>query len=205
MMQMRSRFFTGIKAFIFNALIIISSNAWAADALIRVTNMAGAPIENAVVYLEGSIPIPKKISITSEIVQKNKTFVPFVTVIQTGSIVTFPNKDSVRHHVYSFSPAKKFELKLYSGVPSSPVLFDQAGLVVLGCNIHDNMLAYVYVVETPYYGKTETDGKVKLVNIPDGQYQLKVWHPDLNAENLPFAESISIKDSFTITAKLDIR
>src|SRR5882672_5225476 len=87
--------------------------------------------------------------------QIDKEFVPGVKVIQVGTAISFPNKDNIRHHVYSFSPAKKFELPLYKGVPAAPIVFDKPGVVVLGCNIHDWMIAYVYVVESPWFGKTE--------------------------------------------------
>jgi hypothetical protein len=85
----------------------------------------------------------------------------------------------VRHHVYSFSPAKPFELKLYTGTAASPVVFDKPGIAVLGCNIHDNMTAWVVVVDTPYFGRSAAPGKVTLANVPAGSYSLRVWHPGL--------------------------
>ena len=91
----------------------------------------------------------------------------------------FPNRDKVRHHVYSFSPIKAFELKLYAGTPSNPVVFDKPGIAVLGCNIHDSMVAWVVVVETPYYGQTAATGKLRLDNVPPGNYRLRTWHPDM--------------------------
>lgn len=96
-----------------------------------------------------------------------------VTVVQSGSSISFPNHDSVRHHVYSFSPARTFELKLYAGTPAAPVLFDKAGSVVLGCNIHDPMIAFVQVVDTPWFGKTDATGRVRLEGLPAGDYRLK--------------------------------
>jgi plastocyanin len=89
-----------------------------------------------------------------EMAQQKKQFVPEVLVVPVGSEVRFPNHDTVRHHVYSFSPAKKFELKLYTGTPANPVLFDRPGVVVLGCNIHDQMVGWILVVDTPYYAQT---------------------------------------------------
>ena len=108
--------------------------------------------------------------------QVNKQFTPLVSVIQVGTPVSFPNKDNIRHQVYSFSPAKTFELKLYSGVPSQPVVFDKPGLVVMGCNIHDRMLAYVQVVDTPWFAKTGADGAARIEGLPAGDYQVHVWH-----------------------------
>lgn len=187
---------------IFHQLICNSFNAYAGDATIKISNIDGLPIANAVVYLEVKNPLKSKVDTATTISQKNKTFIPFVSVVQTGTSITFPNKDSVRHHVYSFSPAKKFELKLYSGVPSTPIVFDQPGVVVLGCNIHDSMIAYVYIVDTPYFAKTEADGMAKLINVPDGQYQLKVSHPDSLSEGDLFTQAIVIKDSQVIAVKL---
>jgi hypothetical protein len=91
----------------------------------------------------------------------------------------------VRHHVYSFSPAKSFELKLYSGTPGNPILFDKAGTVVVGCNIHDRMIAYIHVVDTPYFAKSDASGNAKLDGLMPGKYRLKAWH-----YNLPTGEAI---------------
>ncbi len=114
-----------------------------------------------------------------EVAQENKKFLPDVLAVTTGTEVLFPNHDAVRHHVYSFSPAKKFELKLYKGTPSTPVLFDQPGVVVLGCNIHDLMVGWLLVVETPYFAKTDALGRASFADVPPGSYQLRTWHPGL--------------------------
>jgi plastocyanin len=142
---------------------------------VEVLDAAGVPIENAVVYATPDINISLPIA-PAMIEQRGKQFNPLVSVVQTGTDVTFPNFDSVRHHVYSFSPAKTFELKLYSGVPANPVKFDKAGTVVLGCNIHDNMLAFIHIVDTPYFAKTNKLGKALLKDLPNGSYNLKAWH-----------------------------
>jgi hypothetical protein len=102
-----------------------------------------------------------------------------VSVVTVGTEVAFPNRDSVRHHVYSFSPAKTFELKLYAGKPANPVVFDKAGIAVLGCNIHDSMVAWVVVVETPHHGVADASGSLRLDNVPPGNYRLRSWHPGL--------------------------
>jgi hypothetical protein len=102
-----------------------------------------------------------------------------VTVVTAGTSVAFPNRDTVRHHVYSFSPIKTFELKLYAGTPANPVVFDKPGIAVLGCNIHDQMAAWIVVVETPYYGRSAQAGVVIMNNVPSGSYHLRVWHPGL--------------------------
>ena len=108
--------------------------------------------------------------------QKHKQFVPHVLAIRTGSPVTFPNSDNIRHSVYSFSPAKRFELPLYSGEPAAPVKFDTAGVVALGCNIHDKMIGYIYVSDSPWFGVTDSDGRVGF-DVPPGEYLVTFWHP----------------------------
>jgi hypothetical protein len=100
-------------------------------------------------------------------------------VIQTGTTVTFPNRDPLLHHVYSFSHVKTFEIKLYSGDAPRGILFDKPGTVTLGCNIHDWMIGYIVVLDTPYFGKTGGDGKARL-DAPPGKYRMRVWHSRLN-------------------------
>lgn len=151
--------------------------ASAAKLQVQVQDSNGQAVPDAVVYAEGASPqILAKPQPGIEIQQKERKFLPLVTVVQTGSQISFPNNDTVLHHIYSFSAAKKIEQKLYSGTAAAPVVFDKAGLVILGCNIHDKMLAYVYVVDTPYLAKTDASGMAKLDNLPAGKYTLKVMH-----------------------------
>jgi plastocyanin len=186
-------------------VLLFTSVAQASALTVEVTDNQGKLLKNAVVYLESKNTSANKNNSLVEIEQKDKQFNPLVTVVQTGTSVNFPNHDRVRHHVYSFSPAKKFELKLYSGIPANPVLFDKAGTVVLGCNIHDNMLAFVYVVNTPYFVQTDANGIAKLANIPDGHYQLKVWHYALKSENVPASQEIDINPKLNkLSVKLTI-
>jgi plastocyanin len=111
--------------------------------------------------------------------QVDKQFVPYVKPVFVGSKVQFPNSDHVRHQVYSFSPAKKFELPLYAGTDAPPVVFDRPGVVVLGCNIHDWMVGYIYVSETPFFAKTEAAGTATIDDMPPGEYTVRVWHPSM--------------------------
>jgi plastocyanin len=114
-----------------------------------------------------------------EVDQVDKQFVPYVKPIFAGSKVRFPNSDHIRHQVYSFSPAKKFELPLYGGTDAQPVVFDKPGVVVLGCNIHDWMVGYIYVADTPFFAKTEVAGTATINNLPPGDYAVRVWHPSM--------------------------
>jgi plastocyanin len=165
------------------ALLLAAVDAGAAAVSAMVTDGTGAPVPEAVVYaLSASGKPPATPPRAAVMDQVNKEFVPFVIPVQLGSPVTFPNKDNIRHHVYSFSPAKTFDLKLYSGKPANPVVFDKPGPVALGCNIHDWMVGFVYVVESPWFAKTAKAGGARL-DLPDGEYDLKVWHPWLRAES----------------------
>lgn len=127
---------------------------------------------------------------TATVDQRNNMFVPGVLAVRTNTLVHFPNSDNVRHHVYSFSPAKRFELRLYHGQTAEPVLFDQAGQVVLGCNIHDSMLGYIYVVDSEYYGVSDEQGRLTLTSIPAGDYELELQHPKL--ETPPAAVKLTL-------------
>lgn len=154
----------------------------AASVTLHVTDASGVPTVDAVVYAEAANgqTLTKQLR-SAQIEQKARKFLPAVTVIQTGTAISFPNHDSVRHHVYSFSAPKTFELKLYSGAGGDPITFDKAGTVVVGCNIHDQMAAFIQVVDTPYFGKTDASGKAVIENMQPGKYQLKVWHSALPA------------------------
>jgi len=158
-------------------MLALTAPAPAAELTITVQDPAGVPLASAVAFLiPQASAAPSASGGTAVIDQINKQFVPQVLAIPVGTAITFPNKDNFRHHVYSFSPAKKFEIKLYSGEPAAPVLFDKPGLVTLGCNIHDGMLAYIYVVDTSRFALSDAAGKLTLTGVPPGEYQLGVWH-----------------------------
>ncbi|HEX7642702.1 MAG TPA: methylamine utilization protein [Burkholderiaceae bacterium] len=174
---------------LFVCLLAGPALASAASLSVDVTDAAGVPLADAVVYAEpvsGQV-LPRSARRTVEIEQRKRRFNPLVTVVQVGTEINFPNNDTVKHHVYSFSPAKVFDLPLYSGTPAAPQLFDKAGTVVLGCNIHDQMIAYVEVVDTPFFGKTDVSGKLRLDALPPGKYQLRAWHYNLPI-SVPFVE-----------------
>ncbi|OYY48400.1 MAG: methylamine utilization protein [Methylophilales bacterium 28-44-11] len=174
-------------------VLIVPAVVNAAELSVEVQDSTGKKLTDAVVYLENSKTAGKVSDTTIDVEQKGRQFNPLVSVVQAGASINFPNRDKVRHHVYSFSPAKKFELKLYSGVPTKPVLFDKPGTVVLGCNIHDNMLAFIHIVETPYFAKTNASGVATFSQILEDSYELKVWHYALQTENKPAQQAITIK------------
>lgn len=143
---------------------------------VHVQDMAGQPLAGAVVSVLPDGPVQLAQGATAQMAQKNRTFVPHVLVVQAGTAVQFPNLDTVRHHVYSFSAIKPFEIKLYAATPVAPIVFDKPGTAVLGCNIHDRMSAFIHVVGTPYYATTDTQGNAHLA-VPDGELRLQIWHP----------------------------
>jgi plastocyanin len=152
--------------------------AFAGTVTVNVKTSAGAAVHDAIVVFDPLDAVPEPSHDTATIDQINKRYVPRVSVIRTGTAVTLPNSDHIRHQVYSFSPAKTFSLKLYAGSPRVAVTFDKPGLVVLGCNIHDTMVAFVGIVDTPYFAKSGDSGSLTLP-LPTGRYRLRVWHPNL--------------------------
>lgn len=148
---------------------------------IMVVDDSGSPVADAVVALYGSETPDSEITVdmTAEVDQRQRQFVPYVTAVRTGTKIHFPNSDNIRHHVYSFSPAKRFELRLYHGSTAEPVQFDQAGKVVLGCNIHDDMIGYIYVVATPFFAVTEGEGVAAFTQLPHGEIRYEIQHPQL--------------------------
>jgi plastocyanin len=182
-----------------------------------VTDDKGKPIGDAVVSLMplGTPPVATAATAaaptTAVMDQHDKEFVPYVLPIYLGARVSFPNRDNIRHHVYSFSPAKKFELPLYMGTPASPVAFDKPGVVALGCNIHDWMLAYIYVLTTPHFAKTGADGKARLDGLSPGNYEARVWHPRLRGDTektgkpLTVAPNEPAQTTFVVSLKSEWR
>ena len=191
------------------AVAVFAGDLKAGSLEATVTDNKGAPVTDAVVYaITGGRVMPQKKRVIID--QRDKQFVPYLTALEVGTAVMFPNSDNIRHHVYSFSPAKKFELPLYSGVPAEPVVFDNVGFVTLGCNIHDWMIAYVAVLPTPYFQVTANDGRAVLKDLPPGQYTVQTWHPALKGQPDALAQHIDVGEGarsvlFTLPLKADVR
>jgi plastocyanin len=161
-------------------LLALVHGARATDLEVLVRNERAQPVAEAVVIAVPDIAPPKPARAKLEQVEQiDQEFVPRVKAVLVGSAVSFPNHDNVRHHVYSFSPAKRFDLPLYVGTPANPVVFDKVGVVTIGCNIHDWMVGYIYVSESPYYATTDAHGSAKLAGLPAGAYTVRIWHPQL--------------------------
>jgi plastocyanin len=178
--------------------------AWAAVVEVLAVGSDGKPLPETVVFLESREAKAAARPLTGmDIAQIDRRFVPRVTVVTAGTEVRFPNHDKVRHHVYSFSPTKTFELKLYNGTPANPVLFDRPGVAVLGCNIHDAMVAWVLVVETPHFGQTDAKGVLRLDNVAPGNYRLRSWHAAL-PPGAPAADEALVVPSAGVSATLKL-
>lgn len=159
-------------------------NIHAAPTTIQVYDQTGKPLQDAVV-LAPSEQQPtnaeaNRVKAPAIMDQINKAFVPKVLSIEEGRSVSFPNSDNIRHHVYSFSAPKTFELKLYAKQPEHPIAFEEPGIVVLGCNIHDHMIGFIVVSDTGNWGQTDHQGQTTLDLNGDIQ-SLRVWHPDLQS------------------------
>ena len=174
-------------------LMLSSTSASAASISIMVKTAAGQPVKDAVVTLTpaGGVHGPIKFDWPMRMAQQNIQFEPFVLIAPVGADVSFPNLDKVRHHVYSFSPTKRFELKLYGKDETRTVHFDKPGVVALGCNIHDAMVGFIKVVDTPYAAKSDANGMVKLSDVPAGAAVMRVWQPYLKAPNNEIARTIA--------------
>ena len=178
----------------------------AAQLIAIVQDADGRPLANAVVLAfpeDARLPAVKPgIEVIDQI---DKEFVPYVKAVRVGALVQFPNKDNIRHHVYSFSPSKTFELPLYSGTPAAPVLFDKVGIVKIGCNIHDWMLGYVYVTDAPYFAKTAKEGRAELDQLPRGSYRVRVWHPRMEGSEDRTVKHVSLEDESTVSREWKLK
>lgn len=200
-------------AMLFSAFFVsFGAEADAGEIAVKALDSKNNPLRGAVIYatpVSGKAPAVEK-GKTAVMDQVNKEFIPVIMAAQTGTAVTFPNNDNIRHHVYSLSPAKKFELPLYIGDPANPVVFDKPGIAALGCNIHDWMLAYIHIVDTPYFTVTGDDGKGKIKDIPAGRYKLVAWHYRMKGEPEALAMESQVpsdvsEKSFSITLKPEFR
>lgn len=186
-----------------SAVGLVCTQVQAGPVQVTVLDHSGQVAADAVVFLESpAAQAAAKPLKQVEISQQNKTFVPAVSVVTTGTAVHFPNRDTVRHHVYSFSPVKVFEIKLYVGTPASPVVFDKPGIAVLGCNIHDHMLAWTVVVQTPWFAKTGSNGVAQLPQVPPGAYRLRVWHPALPVGDAALDQALNVPDQGATQVKV---
>jgi plastocyanin len=200
-----------LKVFIGSAALalVCSGIAHGGELRVRVLDHKGKQVPDAVIL---AVPADPKMALRAKgaadaVDQVDKQFVPYVKPIFVGSTVRFPNSDNIRHQVYSFSPAKKFELPLYGGRNAPPVVFDKPGVVVLGCNIHDWMVGYIYVSETPFFAKTGASGTAVIADLPAGDYSVRIWHPNLARaeETTTRRVTLSAEDPTSAEWQLDLK
>jgi plastocyanin len=178
------------------ALLIGTEAVHAAELLAVIKDQRGAMVAGAVVM---ATPVDRRLAAhmkpqAATVDQVDKEFIPAVTVIYVGSTISFPNNDQIRHQVFSFSAPKKFESRLYAGTATPPVLFDKPGLVVLGCNIHDWMVAYIYVSDTPFFATTNAAGIAKVSGLPPGEYSVRVWQPQMEQTEASTVRPVQLAD-----------
>jgi plastocyanin len=173
---------------------LFAARATAGDLVVQVRTTAGAPVADAVVtvYPASGAGGPIHFDWPMTMSQQNIAFHPFVLIAPVGATVSFPNFDPVRHHVYSFSPTHQFELKLYGKDQTRSVTFDKAGVVALGCNIHDKMAAFIKVVDTPYAAKTDANGQLVIHGLPPGPATMHLWRPYMKTPGNEIVKAIAV-------------
>lgn len=171
-------------------MLAVSFALSASPLSFRFESSGGAPVSDVVLTAGGAAPASTKAMAIMD--QQDKAFRPYVLPIRVGTEVSFPNSDQIRHHVYSFSAAKRFEIRLYHGEPGETVVFNEPGVAALGCNIHDNMVGFIYVTDQTHFAKSDHNGEITL-ELPDQVRRINVWHPDLSFDSskvlsLPLSE-----------------
>lgn len=199
--------FMRVVLYIMATFLLPVGHSFAVDINALITDEDGNPLEYAVITLVGESPaLESKNAVMPPPVmtQQNIQFSPFVLPVAVGTTVSFPNKDKIRHHVYSFSKVKRFELELYGEDEEKSVVFDKEGIVALGCNIHDNMLAYIYVARSHSFATTDEKGGATIVNVMPGTYDAYVWHPRLSGEEEDYKKQITVTDQGIDQLKFEI-
>jgi len=188
-------------------LVLCGSSANAAQLSLTFKSSDGRGVADVVATFKPSSGVAPgwRWSGPREMAQEHIAFLPHILLTAVGSEVTFPNHDHVRHHVYSFSPAKRFELKLYGQEQSRTVLFDKPGVVALGCNIHDRMSGFIIVLDTPYAGKSDAAGHLFLDGLPEGPGALTLWQERLKAPQNQITQPITVKGAAQQTITLDVK
>jgi len=189
-------------------LVALRLGCDAAELSVTVEDVTGKALAGSVVIAEPGAAAPRvraRAGLKAVMDQRNLQFVPEVLIVQTGTAVEFPNSDQVRHQVYSFSAARKFELGLYKGRTPAPVLFDKPGLVTLGCNIHDDMLAYIWVTDSPWFGISDALGAVHWHDLSPGDYTVRIWHPRLAESADELVQHVTVSEQAAGTVHLRLR
>jgi plastocyanin len=174
--------------------LAVGAAAHAATVSVALRDTHGAPAGNAALTLApaGGQVIAVQLADQATIDQRDQMFMPLVVAVHRGGRVVFANNDNTMHQVYSFSPIKQFEAEIEKGQRSKPIVFDKAGVAVIGCNIHDNMIAYVFVSDAPIGGVTDPTGEIKLRDVPPGAYKVSIWHPRMPPGQPPVTLELTV-------------
>ena len=190
------------------AALVAASSASAAgsDVAVSVRTAKGVPVADAALVLEpiGAAAPHRREKLSARMEQRDRHFSPEVLVVATGTLVEFPNNDTVSHQVYSFSPARRFQLSLYRGSVHPPIAFDTAGLVVLGCNIHDEMVGYILVTDSPYYGRTDVHGTARIAGVPAGAYRIRLWAPRIADSPASLERRVDVADGAEVAVNFSL-
>lgn len=181
--------------------------AFAGTVAVRVVDVAGQPVPDAVITIHPAAGMPAgpiRFSWLNQMVQRNIAFNPSTLIVPVGATVSFPNQDKVRHHVYSFSKPAKFELKLFGKDESRSYTFTTAGAIALGCNIHDSMSGFIRVVDTPFANKTAAAGDTRIAGVTGGKATLTIWHPRLKAKLGEISFPLDVPASGEIAKRITI-
>jgi len=180
------------------AFFFLARSLGAAELTAHITDTHGAPVADAVLTIvpRDNTATTTRPAVETKIVdQKNETFIPYVEIFRPGDNVVFHNSDQTRHHVYSFAPARQFEFVLTSGQSSAPLRLDQVGVVAVGCNIHDRMITYFYISDAPWIARSAADGRIAISALPAGDFEVRVWHPQLRPGQPDAVQPLHIADA----------
>jgi plastocyanin len=190
---------TSLVRILFLVALLAPIPAIGGNVVVDLVSDEGVPVADAVVAIrsaDGAANPQLTLGPAPSIIdQRDEQFLPLVTLLPLGGEIAFKNSDRTRHHVYSFSSVKPFEFVLNPGKQSPPVTLEQPGVAAIGCNIHDRMVAYVFVSDTPWAVLSRKDGRAVLSGIPDGKYSVKIWHPRLKSGDAEPQASIEIANS----------
>lgn len=190
-----------LKSILFFTCVVSTQVGFAANVNVVVTDSNDKILKDVVVYFEPQFKLDKPQAPANMVIdQRDKEFIPLVTAVQAGTTIRFPNNDKIRHHVYSFSKTKSFQIPLYKDKEPDPILFSKPGVVPLGCNIHDWMNAYVFVSESPYFSISDKQGSAQIKNLPQGKYLAKLYHPKLKNWKKQKGQSINVNNNMPSTS-----
>ena len=183
-----------VAAIVLSMLAGACANAATVDVAAVDKNAMPAPDTVITLEPDGSPAAVTHLPEKAVIDQRDETFIPLVVIVRKGGRVVFTNNDETMHQVYSFSPIKQFQFVIKQGEVSAPVVFDQPGIAAVGCNIHDQMIAYVFVADAPFAAVSDSQGHAEIRDVPPGHYRLSLWHPQLPIGEAPPSQTVAVDE-----------